>query len=245
MHLQKTFTGRKSIYLTPNFEEVINMARVIKASQLSRSGEVVLWENEINGIKEYELIINGVFIMASYNHLSSELLVRNAIRPGQNTEILVGGLGMGYTVKEACAHTEVVGVDVIEIEPVIIEWNRTWFKKGNNACLDDQRVKVMEDDFFSYVQNCEKTYDLIGMDIDNGPMMLVNDTNARVYRAGFFRQILSLLNHEGVFAIWSCNHDENLLQEARLVFPDCQAEEVIEEHDGRKVPYYIYFCRKK
>lgn len=152
---------------------------------------------------------------------------------------------MGYTVKEACAHEEVTGIDAVEIEPVIIAWNRSWFKENNHACLEDKRVKVIEDDFFSYVEHCQKTYDLVAMDIDNGPMMLVNDNNARVYRSDFFKQVLNLLGNEGVFAIWSCNHDEALLEEARMVFPDCQAEEVWEEHSGRKVPYYIYFCRKK
>jgi spermidine synthase len=220
------------------------MNRKLLDAQTSNSGEVVLWENEIDGNKEYELVINGIFIMASYNHLSSELLVRNALTPGKNMEILIGGLGMGYSVKEACRHQEIKAIDVVEINPVIIQWNRSWFKPLNDACLEDTRVNIIQADFFAYVQNCPKTFDLVGMDIDNGPMMLVNDNNARVYRAGFFQRVQALLKQDGVFAIWSCNYDENLRQEIAAVFPQCQVDEVLEEHSGRLVPYYIYFCRK-
>lgn len=222
------------------------MGRQLKASYASGDSEVVLWEEEINGVSEFELVINGVFIMASYNHLSSELLVRHAVKPGiSNQAILIGGLGMGYTVKEACSFSEVNRIDVVEIEPVIVEWNRTWLKELNGNCLEDARIRVIEEDFYHYVQKCEHSYDLISMDIDNGPMMLVNEQNERVYQAQFFEKISSMLKPTGVFAIWSCDYDEALEQEVRLVFGDCTVEEIIEEHSQRQVPYYLYFGRRK
>lgn len=220
------------------------MARKVLASHTSGSSEIVLWENDMDGMREYELVINGVFIMASYNHLSSELLVRNVMKPGADRRVLIGGLGMGYTVKEACSCQDIVQVDVVEIEPVIIAWNRTWFKNINRDCLADERVKVIEADFYDYVRHCENYYDLVSMDIDNGPMMLVNDHNSRVYRSEFFREISELLKPGGIFAIWSCDHDADLASEAAEVFRECQVHEVTEEHNGHKIPYYIYFCYK-
>jgi spermidine synthase len=224
---------------------VTPLERRIKDCRTGRCGEIVLWENQVDGAMEYELVINGIFIMASYNHLSSELLVRNAVMPPKNgLHILVGGFGMGYTVKEACSLQGVARIDVVEIEPVIIEWNRTWFENLNSACLEDERVHVISDDFYDYIRRCENQYDLISMDIDNGPMMLVNDRNSRVYRAGFFKDVHSRLNHGGVFAVWSCNHAEGLQQEIDQVFGECRVQEVVEQHQGQNVSYFLYFGRR-
>lgn len=220
------------------------MGRSVVASQTSGNSELVLWTDVVDGVRAYEMLINGVFIMASYNRLSSELLVRHPITSmAAETKILVGGLGMGYTVREACSYQKVRRVDVVELEPVVIDWNKTWFKELNSSCLEDERVRVIQDDFFNYVKTCPVKYDLICMDIDNGPMLLVNEFNSRVYRAQFFRQIKKILNPQGVFAIWSCNYDADLLQETRQVFAICRVEEAIENHADSEISYFLYFCK--
>lgn len=207
--------------------------------------ELQLWENQIEGQKEWEMVINGVFIMASYNHLSSELLIKNALQrmdKREGLDILIGGLGMGYTVKEACRYSGVARIEVVEIEPVVVEWNRLYFQDENAGCLDDARVRVVNGDFHDYVMGTPHVYDIITMDIDNGSMMLVQEGNRRVYNSGFFLKIRDILAPGGVFAVWSCNQDPELEERLGEVFSVCEMDEVIEEHNRRQVPYYLYFA---
>ncbi len=223
------------------------MNRNVVARAVQGDSELQLWENYLNGTKEYEMVINGVFIMASYNSLSSELPIRNAInrvRPAEDLGILIGGLGMGFTVKEACAYPGVARVDVVEIEPVIVEWNKQYLQSYNKNCLANQRVRLVISDFYDYVINTRNLYDIICMDIDNGPMMLVKESNRRVYEPGFFRRIKEIMNPGAVFVIWSCNEAQTLVEQMKEVFPDSWVERVTEEQGGREVPYFLYYSRK-
>ncbi|MDD4754166.1 MAG: hypothetical protein PHT78_13155, partial [Desulfitobacteriaceae bacterium] len=87
-------------------------------------------------------------------------------------------------------------------------------------------------------------YHIICMDIDNGPMMLAKESNHRVYRKSFFQRINDILKPGGVFGVWSCNPDQNLIREGESIFSRCTLETVWEEHQGRQVPYYLYYYRK-
>lgn len=199
----------------------------------------------IDGRSEYELTINGVFIMASYNHLSSELLIRSApkyLHTDQDVHILIGGLGMGFTVNEACSLRSAAKIDVVEKHSAVVNWNQQHLAECNQCCLDDPRVQVILSDFYTYILDTEQKYHLICMDIDNGPMMLVEENNLRVYNREFFQKVQQHLCTGGVFAVWSCNPDPELEKELASVFTDCTVEEVYEIHQGEEVPYYLYFA---
>lgn len=206
-------------------------------------GELQLWEVQNAEKKEYELIINGIFIMASYNNLSSELLIRDSMKvltESDHVEVLIGGLGMGFTVKEACAHQNVASIDVIELLPTVVQWNKTYLTSCNQGCLEDERVHIIVDDFYNYVQKTQKKYDIVSMDIDNGPMMLVKPSNCKVYQNPFFTKIKKVLKPGGVFALWSCNRDENMLQQLQQSFSTCREEVVQERVNEKMLPYYVY-----
>lgn len=220
--------------------------RRLITQQIDRGAQLQLWEHFIDGQIEFEMIINGVFIMASYNHLSSELLVRNPMKyfnNHSNVNILVGGLGMGFTVKEACSFGEVGEIDVVEIQPAIVNWNREYLNEFNGSCLNDSRVNIVIDDFHNYVTKTDKCYDIISMDIDNGPMMLVKMENKRVYNLDFFRRMKEIMKPQGIFVIWSCNSEPELLEQIGLVFDCCYVEEVMEEHHHQTISYFLYFAR--
>ena len=220
--------------------------RELIAEQRNKGSELQLWTNIMDGDLEYELVVNGVFIMATYNRLSSELLVRHGIKgavPKEKLKVLIGGLGMGFSVREACLFPRVDKIDVVEIEPAIASWNRTYLKDINQKCLSDPRVHVNIADFFQFVMNTSHKYHIICMDIDNGPMMLAKESNHRVYRKSFFQRINDILKPGGVFGVWSCNPDQNLIREGESVFPQCTMETVWEEHQGRQVPYCLYYYR--
>lgn len=210
--------------------------------------EVQLQRSLIDGRWQYELIVNGVFIMASYNALSSIELSRLPLSEqdwqGCRPEVLVAGLGLGYTVREACSFTNVGLIDVVEINENVVALNRGPLTEINGNCLADPRVRVFEQDFFDYIGSCARKYDLICMDIDNGPMQLARNENSRVYLGGFFRRVKDRLRTGGMFWVWSCGESLELLQNMERVFDSAGERVIFEEVMGKSIPYYLYWGQK-
>lgn len=210
--------------------------------------EVQLQRRFLDGEQQWELIVNGVFIMASYNALSSRELVRLPLSEqdwqGCRPTVLVAGLGLGYTVREACAFANVAAIDVVEINENVIELNRGELRELNGDCLADPRVQVHQADFFDYIGACPVKYDLICMDIDNGPMQLARGENCRVYLTDFFRHVRNRLLNGGMFWVWSCGESVELLQNLKSVFDEAGERVIFEEVMGRSTPYYLYWGKQ-
>ena len=219
--------------------------RTTVARETTDQFELCLWQSEADGGKQYEVVMNGVFIMASYNRLSSAALVNMAmdrLKAREDVQVLVGGLGMGLSAAAALSFSSVSRVDVVELEPLIVDWNRTWFADLNRHCLDDPRINIVVADFHDYVTNTAERYDLVCLDIDNGPEMLVRETNERVYSPGFLRMIRKIVKPDGVFSLWAYTRDEDLVRAMAAVFSGCTVEEVWEEHESREQSYCIYLA---
>ena len=202
-----------------------------------------LWAFPVDGVTEYEMVVNGVFLMSTYNWETEMLMVRRGIElaPAQNPAILIGGLGMGFSVKEACLHEKRARrIDVIEIDKTVLEWNTTHLDR-NRAYLSDPRVQLIQGDFLDYVQKTNTQYDCICMDIDNGPSLLVYDGNEQAYKPPFFQRIREILAPGGVFAIWSGNEQETMETDLSATFRECIMEEVEQVILGKTVSYYLYF----
>ena len=215
----------------------------LAASTKEADNELQLWEHTVDGKTEYEMVINGVFIMATYNFLSSELLVRNTVKDmiAADKKILIGGLGFGFSLREACRHgKKIKEIYVVEYSPAVIEWNHTYLHDLNGRYLESRKVHVIRDDFISYVMDTEVKFDAICMDIDNGPMLLIHEENSRAYTTGFFSRIKEILNTDGLFSVWSGNKDPQLYDDIVRVFGNCTMEEAIENHFGKDVTYYLY-----
>ena len=210
--------------------------------------EVQLQRSLIDNEWQYELIVNGVFIMASYNALSSIELARLPLSEqdwqGCRPEVLVAGLGLGYTVREACSFSNVGRVDVVEFNENVVALNRGPLTEINGDCLADPRVRVFEQDFFDYIGSCRDKYDLICMDIDNGPMQLARAENSRVYLSGFFRRVRDRLRLGGMFWVWSCSESLPLLQNMERAFDQAGERVIFEEVMGKSTPYYLYWGKK-
>lgn len=210
--------------------------------------EVQLQRSLIDNEWQYELIVNGVFIMASYNALSSIELARLPLSEqdwqGCRPEVLVAGLGLGYTVREACGFANVGRIDVVEFNENVVALNRGPLTEINGNCLADPRVRVFEQDFFDYIGSCRERYDLICMDIDNGPMQLARNENSRVYLSGFFRRVRDRLRTDGMFWVWSCCESLPLLQNMERVFDAAGERVIFEEVMGKSTPYYLYWGKK-
>ena len=93
---------------------------------------------------DFEIIFNGTFLMATYNGESEKLLVRWAIKEAYSPKrVLIGGLGVGFSLAEALNHKTIEKITVVEIESKIIEWNRLYFSTYSNYALNDPRVDVI------------------------------------------------------------------------------------------------------
>src|SRR3954452_23142906 len=97
--------------------------------------------------EDFEVISNGVFLMDTRDGRSERLLVRAALDavPGARS-MLIGGLGVGFSLLEAVADDRVAQVDVGEIEPAIVDWHRTHRRPWSSGALDDARVVVVVGD---------------------------------------------------------------------------------------------------
>lgn len=149
----------------------------------------------------YEIIANGVFLMDTRNGESERLMVRAAAdRMPAGGRLLVGGLGVGFSLREALAHPSVGEVVVVEREPAVIEWNSTYL--GNASLLSDPRVTVAREDLMTCLPGAG-TFAALCLDIDNGPEWTVDEGNTALYGPAGLDMLSAALAPGGVLAVWS------------------------------------------
>ena len=123
--------------------------------------------------------------------------------------ILIGGLGLGFTLRSVLAGTGPnVVVELIELLPEIVSWNRVYLKSLNGELLDDPRLEIHTTDVVGYVRKAERArYDEILLDVDNGPVAMVSETNVSLYSNTGLRWLRGSLKPEGRAVFWSAGHD--------------------------------------
>ncbi len=213
-------------------------------------GELQLQEWSCPGGRPvYEIIFNGIFLMASYNERSEKALATLAIEPLTSVRggirVLIGGLGMGYTLRAALDFEEVQTVEVVEIEQRIIRWARGIFSELTARACSDPRVRLIEMDFGDYLFGTDKDYDAIILDVDNGPTWLALETNRRLYERQTLIRIRDVLSRGGVFTVWSAERSKAFEGRIEEVFE--RAETItVEDSDSRGKPteYYIYRAQR-
>jgi spermidine synthase len=148
----------------------------------------------------HEIIANGVFLMDTRNGESERLLVRAAADRMPPGRLLVGGLGVGFSLREALSHPSVHEVVVVEREPTVIKWNTAHL--GNASLLADPRVRVVCADLVTWLRDAGR-FAALCLDIDNGPEWTVDDGNAALYGSAGLDMLTGALAPGGVLAVWS------------------------------------------
>lgn len=160
----------------------------------------------------FSINFNGQELMHS-KASASESLMGNLgtvrLDKGGAFRVLVGGLGLGFTLKNVLKS---VGprttVEVVELIPEVVEWNRTHLKKLNGALLDDSRVRVRVEDVTTLIRNAKpESYDAILLDVDNGPVAMVAANNYSLYSNAGIDAICAALKPGGRAVIWSAGPD--------------------------------------
>ncbi len=151
----------------------------------SERGEVVLRRRiEENAADVLELRVNGVFVMDTRETSTEVELAAAALELVEAPRrVVVGGLGLGFTLQRVLADHRVEEVRVVEIEESLIGWMRDGTIPHGPELLADKRVHVVGADIAMAVAEATSTYDLVLLDVDNGPGYLVHDDNAARLRA--------------------------------------------------------------
>lgn len=125
------------------------------------------------------------------------------------TRVLIGGLGFGFTLRRVLELVRAdARVEVAELLPEIVAWNREHLSSVNGQLLQDSRVEVFVEDVFQVIARAPAgRYDAILLDVDNGPVAMVQDGNARLYQAQGFQAIMHALKIGGRVTFWSASTD--------------------------------------
>lgn len=192
---------------------------------------------------DLEVIANGMFLMDTRNGESERLMVTVAADCSPKPlKILIGGLGVGFSLRAALDHPLVAEVVVVEREAAVIEWNRTGpLREVHADALADERVRVVRADLPSWLRRTEERFDALCLDIDNGPEWTVTAGNDAMYASGGLGLLADHLTTGGALAVWSAGDSAEFTATLRDRFNEVHSLEVAVP---RGEPDIIWLARK-
>jgi len=212
----------------------------------SERGELVLRERrEEHGPVVLELRANGVFVMDTQETSTEEALATACLALVEEpAHVLVGGLGLGFTAHRVLADHRVERCVVVEIEQALVDWMRDGTVPHGPSVLADERLHVVVADVaVALAEARPASYDLVLLDVDNGPGYLVHDANAGLYEQPFLTRVRALLRPGGAVAIWSAAEEPALEESMRAVFGAAEAHPLAVALQGREEHYWLYVAR--
>jgi spermidine synthase len=213
----------------------------------SERGELVLRRRqEDDGPTVLELRANGVFVMDTAEHASEQALADAALavvdRPRR---VLVGGLGLGFTLDRVLGDRRVEECDVVEIEPALVEWMRDGTIPHGRQLLADRRARVIVADVATAITEAgPASYDVVLLDVDNGPGQLVHEANEALYDSPFLRIVHDRLTDGGALVVWSAHRASDLTGTLGQVFADVTERAVDVRLQDRDEQYWLYAAHR-
>lgn len=214
-------------------------------------GEVLLRERRrtgtavADGAGVLELRVNGVFVMDTAETGSERALAAAALsRVARPRTVLVGGLGLGFTAREVLGDSRVERLVVVEIEEALVGWMRDGTVPHGPRLLAEPRLSVVVDDVRRAVRGSPPaSYDLVLLDVDNGPGFLVYDANAAVYGGAFLSEVARVLRPGGVAGVWSMAESVALAEAMSDALVGVEAVPVDVRLQERAETYWLYLGR--
>ena len=215
--------------MSRNFEEL--------DYQKTPLGELILRRRRmlsLGGIEIYEVKLGEAFLMSSLFHEVEEALAHLGLGEleGENWEVVVGGLGLGYTAVAALEHREVASLLVIDALAPVIGWHQRGLVPLGNQLASDLRCRLLQADFFERARSTDgfdperpgRKFHAVLLDIDHSPSNLLASQNASFYQADGLRALAAHLHPGGVFALWSDDPpDQEFLETLGGVFETTRA----------------------
>ncbi len=158
--------------------------------------------------------------------------------------LLIGGLGMGFTLAAALRHVgDQAQLLVAELVPAVVQWNRGPLGEQAGRPLQDPRVTVRECDVSRILKADKKTYDAILLDVDNGPEAITRKKNDWLYSIDGLSTAYEALRPQGVLAVWSAAPSQDFSQRLRKV--GFEVEQVrVRARDKKGSRHIIWFARR-
>jgi spermidine synthase len=166
--------------------------------------------------RDFSIKINGQDLMHSRQHESELELARlgcTHLAGSKAPSILIGGLGLGYTLRQVLdmlsPHARVV---VCELLNAVVEWNREFLGELNGQPLGDERVDIKTGDIVEFISRSKSRFDAILLDIDNGPSAMTNSGNHRLYGYDGIQACRHALREQGCLAVWTAEPNKKFEQ---------------------------------
>jgi spermidine synthase len=203
-------------------------------------GELILRRRRmlsLGGLEIYEVKLGDAFLMSSLFHEVEEALARFGLAEleGNDWDVVVGGLGLGYTAVAALEHPEVASLLIIDALEPVIDWHQQGLVPLGKKLTGDPRTKMLHSDFFARAQSTDgfdpeqpgRQFHAVLLDIDHSPSNLLHPANAAFYEDDGLRALSTHLQPGGVFALWSDDPpDDEFLENLGRVFASVRAHEV-------------------
>ena len=191
----------------------------IAAAQTPDGGKMVLYQHDC----DFTIEIDGQDLMLSRHNESELELARlgcTHLAGRKEPSVLIGGLGMGYTLRQAL---DMLGPDaevvVGELLDSVVIWNREFFGDLNGHPLEDERVELKTGNIVELISDSKNRFDAILLDIDNGPSAMTYSGNSRLYGYDGILSCRRALRKKGCLAVWSagpCKEYEALLMDCNF-----------------------------
>lgn len=196
------------------------------AARTPNGTELVLYRHD----GAYLIRADGVELMSTRRHLSEDRLaelVCEPLRDVPHARVLIGGLGLGFTLRAALAvlraDAEVV---VAELVAEVIAWNTNPEYQISSDAMRDPRVTIVQQDVIDVLRSHPAAYDAIMLDTDNGPAGMLMSESARLYAEQGIATTINALRPQGKIAYWSVGDDPRFAHALRLARLDVETVRV-------------------
>ncbi len=197
---------------------------------------------------EFSIMLGTIELMNNRLSGSEEALAKlsyERIQKHARPHMLIGGLGMGFTLRAALAVLPVdAKVTVGELVPAVVAWARGPMAEVFAGCLDDARVTVREGDVGRLIQSSAAAYDAIMLDVDNGPEGLTRKANDDLYSVAGLRAARKALRPNGVLSVWSSAPDAGFTRRLREAGFAVEELSVRASTKGRGARHVIWMATK-
>lgn len=205
----------------------------------------------------YEIKLGDEFLMSSLFTASEEALAHLGVAAlrGESVDVVVGGLGLGYTARAVLEHDCVGSLIVVEMLVPVIAWHRDGLLPLGAGLVADARCELVQGDFFELAsstqgfdpENSGRRFDAILLDIDHSPEALLDDRSTSFYEADGLRAMAAHLKPGGIFGLWSNDApDAAFTRRLASVFAEAWAEPVTFDNplQGRPFTQSVYLARR-
>jgi spermidine synthase len=204
----------------------------------------------------YEVKLGDEFLMSSLFTASEEALARLGLAAldGEGLEVVVGGLGLGYTARTVLEDARVGSLAVVEYLAPVMTWHRDGLLPLGPELVGDQRCRFVLGDFFAMAASTEgfdpeqpgRRFDAILLDIDHSPEALLDERSRSFYLPAGLRMLARHLKPGGIFGLWSNDGPDPAFTERLAgVFAEAWAEPVTFHNPllGRPFTQSVYLAR--